>query len=68
MPNKDDNTTQAVKVCNHKPGDPWEKDGGCCGDLEAANQVQENQIVNQERGELMQQVEDESIFLRVWVT
>lgn len=61
MAKKDDNTQNSVKVCNHKPGDPWEEKG-CCKDAEAiANQVQKNQIVTQNIGELTNQAENREI-------
>ncbi|MBN3939676.1 hypothetical protein [Nostoc sp. NMS9] len=59
MSKKDNNTKQPVKFCNHKPGDPWEEEG-CCGELEAINQLQGNQIVNEETGKLTQQAEEDN--------
>lgn len=59
MLNKDNNTKQSVKFCNHKPGDPWEEEG-CCGHLEVDNHLQANQIINEETGELTQQAEEDN--------
>jgi hypothetical protein len=64
MLNKDDRTNKSVKVCNHKPGDPWEEEG-CCKSQKSADQFQENQIVNEETEEPTQQTEDEDKFTRM---
>ncbi|MFN6484132.1 MULTISPECIES: hypothetical protein [unclassified Nostoc] len=50
MPQKHDQTQESVKVCNHKPGDPWEEKG-CCGEIEAiakANQAIANEGKNKQ--------------------
>ncbi len=60
MARKDDNTNESVKVCNHKPGDPWEEKG-CCKSQKAANQDQKNQVVNQETRELSPQAEKDKL-------